>query len=167
MVKNMLLFIALNLVAVSFASFPERCEGVWSGQMKIHAYGNLIDSVNIEFTVEKIVDESWPTGWIWKTNYLSEKMPMTKDYKLFAHTTRADIFLLDEGNGVILTNYVTADKMYSVFKVGKTWLTSSYEFIGDKLVFEVTSGTVSKEKSKGVTNYTTDFVQRVELIKVK
>lgn len=148
----------------SSRSFPQRCEGNWKGTMHIWSKGQIRDSVDVVFTVAQSAEESG--RWIWKTEYLSEKMPMVKNYTLIEKAESSNEYLLDEGDGVVVTNYVFGNKMYSNFKVGKNWLTASYELIDELLIFEVSSGVVSKEKTTGVTNYTIDFLQRVELLKM-
>ncbi len=81
-------------------------------------------------------------------------------------TTSSHVLLLDEGDGVVLTNYLTGTKLYSNFVTEGILLGSSYEWIDEKLVFEVTSGKKRNEaEESGVTNFTVDFVQRVVLQK--
>ena len=53
--------------------FPDKCLGIWEGTMYIYGKGALRDSVQIEFTAAETDD---PKAWTWKTQYLSEKMPM-------------------------------------------------------------------------------------------
>lgn len=159
-------FSLIGLVTSVFAqSFPERCEGTWKGTMYIWSKGILRDSVGIVFTVNPLQGEV--LSWNWKTQYLSEIMPMTKNYTLIQSQNQENEFLMDEGDGVVLTNYVFENKMYSLFKVKNNWLTACYELRDDQLIFEVTSGEVSKVSSKGVTNYSFDFLQRVVLKKVQ
>jgi hypothetical protein len=118
-------------------SFPDQCIGTWKGMMYIYAYGNLRDSVQVDYI-------------------------MRRDPKS-AHT-----FLLDEGDGVVLTNYLTGTKLYSNFETEGILLGSSYEFIGGNLVFEVTSGKkLNEAEESGVTNFSVDFVQRVVLKKMR
>lgn len=158
-----LLLICLGFIPVSGKTqhFVEECEGVWFGSMQIYARGVLVDSVAVRLTVTPIPSEE--NRWVWNTEYLSDKMPMTKAYVLIQQSEST--FLLDEGDGVLLTNTVFGNKMYSLFKVDKTWLTASYELLGDTLIFEVTSGQRSKQKSKDAKNYSVDYVQRVVLKK--
>jgi len=165
--KRFVLFLLFTscIFSPSFAqSFPERCEGRWHGMMHIWSKGVLTDSVGIIFTVQPIANEV--RSWTWTTEYISEKMPMSKNYKLIQKSEQSNEYVMDEGDGVVLTNYVFENKMYSLFKVGKLWLTASYEFVAEYLIFEVTSGTKSKEKSKGVQNFSFDFLQRVRLTKL-
>jgi len=145
-------------------SFPDQCIGTWKGMMYIYAYGNLRDSVQVELSVAKIDDNSWK----WRTDYISEKMPVTKDYIMRRDAKSVHTFLLDEGDGVVLTNYLTGTKLYSNFETEGILLGSSYEFIGGNLVFEVTSGKkLNEAEESGVTNFSVDFVQRVVLQKIR
>lgn len=145
-------------------SFPEQCVGKWEGTMYIYAYGKLRDSVQVEFNVQVLDSNSWT----WKTDYRSEKLPVTKDYILRTDSKDVNTFLLDEGDGVMLTNYIVGNKLYSNFETEGILLTSSYEFVGKQLIFEVTSGKKQNEaEESGVTNYSVDFVQRVVFQKVK
>ena len=150
--------------AQSAPSFPDQCIGTWKGMMYIYAYGNLRDSVQVELSVAKIDDNSWK----WRTDYISEKMPVTKDYIMRLDPKSANTFLLDEGEDIVLTNYLTGSKLYSNFETEGILLGSSYEFMEGDLVFEVTSGKkLNEAEESGVTNFSVDFVQRVVLKKMR
>ncbi|MFM6935922.1 MAG: hypothetical protein ACKOXP_10795 [Flavobacteriales bacterium] len=173
--KNPVLVIILflSLVGNSFGqstnkkkmkSFHEQCIGKWNGTMYIYAYGKLQDSILVELNVQ-VLDSN---AWTWKTDHRSEKLPVTKDYILRKDSKNAQTFLLDEGDGVMLTNYIFGDKLYSNIETEGKLLTSSYEFVGRQLIFEVTSGKkLNEAEESGVTNYSVDFVQRVVFRKVK
>ena len=150
--------IAQSSVKKTTPSFPEQCVGKWKGIMYIYAYGNLRDSVQVELSVQ-VLDSN---AWTWKTDYRSEKMPITKDYILRKDSKAINTFLLDEGDGIILTNYLTGNKLYSNFETEGIFLTSSYELVDKRLIFEVTSGKkLNEAEESGVSNYSVDFVQRV------
>lgn len=68
-----------NYNAVHAQSFPDKCVGSWKGMMHISSRGSLKESVKVILTVAK---GSNPNEWTWETEYLSEKLPMTKDYVL-------------------------------------------------------------------------------------
>ena len=130
--------------------------------MQIYRYNSVVDSVKVRFTAAKT---DTPGTFIWKTDYLSEKRPMTKDYKLVVDDLSKDRYILDEGDGVQLIEYNVDNKLYCLFKVQDIYLTSTRELVGDKLIFEVTSGKELGEAA-GVTNYSFTNVQRVVLSKV-
>jgi len=158
-------FIFLSVDNRSFAQphFASTCEGKWEGIMYLYARGQLKDSVPVELLVQKT---SIPGTWIWKTNYLSSSYPMEKNYQLVLTDSVSQSYLTDEGDGVVLWNYLFNNKLYSVFEVQGVTLTSSYEVNGDQLIFEVTSGKKLEEKGE-VTNYSVLNLQRVVFKKVK
>ena len=135
------------------ASFPEKCLGIWAGTMHIYSRGSLVDSVPIKLNVTRT---NAPDTFIWKTEYLSEKFPMVKDYKLVISDAGKGVFKTDEGDGIILMDYLFENKLYSVFETQGILLTSTYEWLGNQIIFEVTSGkelqTTNSVKSYSVLN---------------
>ncbi len=140
-------------------SFPDRVVGTWTGIMYIYKEGSIRDSVTVRLTVSK---GATPGTWPWKTEYLSAKMPMTKDYVLRLVDPAKQTYVTDEGGGVELTDYLFDNKLYCVFETHGVLLTSSYELRGDELIFEVTSGKKLPGDSE-VLNYTIPNLQRVVL----
>lgn len=158
------------LAAVTFFSylsvpaqtlFPDKCIGTWNGVMKIYAKGKLRDSVSIKFTVARKND----TVWTWHTQYISAKMPVSKAYTLRLKNKAANEFITDEGDGILLNEYVSENKMYSQFETQGFYLTSTYELVAEHvLVFEVTSATKSMAGGgTDVINYSVNNIQRVVL----
>ena len=130
--------------------FVDKCLGQWQGTMYIYAQGKLRDSVAVRLSVKPTAD---PAAWQWKTEYLSAKMPMTKDYTLRLKDADKQVYVTDEGGGIELYDYL--------FETSGVMLTSSYELVGDTLVFEVTSGKKIDQPKAPVQNYTTANLQRV------
>jgi hypothetical protein len=151
--------IFITFVEISAQSFPDRLAGTWTGVMVIFKDGKVRDSVNVRFSVK---GSTTPNTWSWKTEYLSEKMPMTKDYTLKLSNEASQTYALDEGGGVVLYDYLFGNKLYCVFETEQIMLTSSYELRGAELIFEVTSGR-KIEGGTGVTNYTVQHLQRAVL----
>ncbi len=135
--------------------FPEQCIGVWEGTMYIYSGGLLRDSVRVQHTV-KPIDK---TSWIWKTDYRSEKLPMTKDYIL--RQLEPSVYVVDEGQNVIIPMRQAGNKLFSVFEVQGILLTSSYELMNGQLMFEVTSGKKNSAEDAQVGTYLINSVQRV------
>lgn len=152
-----LLFNAHNIFSQS--SFPQKCIGNWEGMMYIFQKGKLRDSVKIHFSVEAMGKNVWS----WKTEYLSEKFPMTKNYKMKITDSSSNRFMIDEGDGIYLYDYLFNNKLYSVFETHDILLTSTYELVkDDELIFEVTSGKKIEEPSnENVRNYSVEALQRV------
>jgi len=164
--KNIILiFILLFIMASTHAqSFPDKCVGTWMGTMHIFNRGSLKDSVKVILTVAK---GNQPNEWAWKTEYLSEKLPMTKDYVLRLKDAEKNIYVTDEKNGIELIDYLFNNKLYSIFETQGVFLTSSYELRDGDLIFEVTSGKKTSTSDQSVANYSVDNLQRVVLRKVQ
>ncbi|MEM6723536.1 MAG: hypothetical protein AAF598_05820 [Bacteroidota bacterium] len=137
--------------------FPEQCLGIWEGTMYLYSFNTVTDSVPVRFTAARTETEGTYT---WKTEYRSEKYPITKDYQLIVDDPETGKYLLDEGDGIVLIEYQVGNKLYSMFQLEKTYLTASTELIGDQLVFEVTSGK-AENTTQGIQNYSFTNVQRV------
>ncbi len=99
--------------------FPDQCIGKWSGMMQIWQRGELRDSVKVAFTVDRMTDSSWQ----WRMDYLSATRPLTKDYIL--RKKSATRFVTDEGDGILLDEFVFGNKMYCLFRVGAPTPTGS------------------------------------------
>jgi hypothetical protein len=154
-----LLAFVIAVAAPAQDLFPEKCLGVWKGTLYISQFGHVRDSVPVRFTVARLSADSWT----WKTEYLSSKMPMTKDYVLRLKDRDKQLFVTDEGGGLELTAYQVGNKLYSVFETGGILLTASYERRDTELIFEVTSGKKEAARHAEVTTFATSAVQRVVL----
>lgn len=92
---------------------------------------------------------------------------MTKDYILRLPDPTKNKYITDEGDGVELTDYLYGNKLYSIFETHEVFLTSTYELIGNELIFEVTSGKMEPITSSEIKTYSTDNLQRVVFKKKK
>ena len=154
-------FFIFLINATSKAQFVVR-EGKWKGKMKIYQESVALDSIDVIMSITPRIKDS---VWQWKTEYLSPKMPMTKDYELRVFDRKKGAYITDEGDGVLLSDYGFGNKLMSHFSTEGIMLTATYEWIGNRLIFEVTSGKADSNSSSGVTPYTIKHLQRGELIK--
>jgi hypothetical protein len=155
-----ILFSWLSLNAQT--SFPEKCLGIWTGTMHIYSRGSLVDSVPIKLNVTRT---NAPDTFVWKTEYLSEKFPMVKDYKLVISDAGKGVFITDEGDGIILMDYLFENKLYSVFETQGILLTSTYKWLENQIIFEVTSGK-ELQTTHGVKSYSVLNLQKAILRKM-
>jgi hypothetical protein len=152
----------ISTAVFSQTLFPDRCIGKWSGMMQIWQRGELKDSVKVAFTVARLTDSSWQ----WRMDYLSPSRPMTKDYVL--RKKSATRFVTDEGDGILLDEFVFGNKMYCLFKVGGSTLTAVYELLGNgEMLFEVTSAGAPTPTGSGVENFQVTSVQKVLLKRLR
>lgn len=165
LLKNLLfaaLFSLASFTAFSQELFPNRCLGQWQGTMHLYYEGILRDSVPLRFTVAPIDSVSWT----WRMEYLSDKLPMTKDYILRIKDKQRQVYVTDEGDGIELQDYLFGNKLYSVFETGGILLTASYEWRGNELIFEVTSGKKADNTAAEVQSHPVSSVQRAVLRRV-
>jgi hypothetical protein len=167
--KKIAFLILCLLFAISASygqhTFVKACLGNWKGTMYIYSRGVLKDSVLVKFTVAKTEK---PDAWIWKTEYLSPKQPMVKDYVLRTRDAAKGHYLTDEGGGIELLDYLFDNKLYCVFETSNIVLTSTYELrSSNELIFEVTSGKKVSEGNAPVINYSVDNLQRVVFRKME
>lgn len=101
----LLLFVSIVFLSnISFSQiyFPDRCKGNWKGMMYIYQKGVLKDSVGILFSVTP--EEK--NNWNWKTEYLSDKFQLIKNYTLKLENTTSNRYVVDEGGGILLYDYL-------------------------------------------------------------
>lgn len=153
-------FSSLLFSAQGQDKFPDRCIGRWGGTLYMYNNGIIRDSVEVLLTIAPIND----TSWIWKTEYLSQKQPLVKDYQL--KYLEKNVFITDEGEGIELLNYQFENKLFSTFETQGIYLTAKYELIDDNLIFELTSGK-KKNEANSITNYSIDAVQYIRFSRMK
>lgn len=143
--------------AISQTNFAQKCEGNWKGMMYIYQTGQLRDSVEVTLLVKPESKDVWT----WRLDYLSKKLPMTKDYKM--KFVAPYVYNMDEGEGLELRFVQHDNKLYSIFEVQKILLTSTYELTpNNTLILEVSSGTeVKVGTSTDVRNFQTTSLQKV------
>ena len=142
--------------------FPDRCLGVWEGTMHIYSKGVLRDSVRVRRTIRRIDS----TSWTWRTDYLSEKAPATKDYVLRWIDRAGSEFVVDEGGGIEIPTYLSGNRLYSVFETSGFLLTASEELTSGGLFFEVVSARRSGKPDAPVGTFQVGAVQRVHMRRV-
>lgn len=157
--KCIFLFVLLCVGGFSQSQILKKWHGNWAGTMFIYGKGKLRDSVEVVLTVAPINDSTLT----WKTEYKSISQPMAKDYKMKLLDSEKGIYGTDEGGGLVLTNYLVDNCLYSVFEVQEILLTATYRLEGDFILFEVTSGKKDQAGMQGVFNYSVGNVQKVLL----
>jgi hypothetical protein len=156
-----LMMVLASLTTEAQDQFPDRCIGVWEGTMYIYSKGVLRDSVRVRRTIRRIDSVSWT----WRTEYLSEKMPATKDYVLRRCDASSNEFVVDEGGGVEIPGYLTGNRLYSVFETSGFLLTAAEELTPEGLLFEVVSARRSGKPDAPVGTFQVGAVQRVLLVR--
>ncbi len=143
--------------------FPEQCAGEWQGNTVIFRNGVPMDTIPCGMSIAQVVSDSI---WTWKTTYYGAS-PVIKDYRMILPDRNTNYYILDEGDGLELRSYQSGSSMYSNFAVQGSLLTSRYTLDEGKLIFEITSGSISDTTANDILNYSIPIVQYSELTRVK
>ena len=157
--------LAQNAEREQTAFLPDDWSGVWTGTMDLYQGQTLTDTVPVRMTIARLPEKD--RVWTWKTEYISDKYPITKDYVLLLEDPESNKYTLDEGDGILLYEYQWGEKLYSAFEVQGNHLVSTYEMVGEHLVFEITSGKKMEGETEGVTSFSVLNLQRVVLTREK
>ena len=149
-----MLMITATETAYAQQNFGSHCTGNWKGTMYMYSKGILSDSVPVTLNVTPQNDSVFQ----WKMDYLSAKMPVTKDYHLIYKG--GNHYQFDEGDGVKIDTYLFVNRLISVFETEGILLTSLYEWNKDELYFEVSSGNKSRSNTE-VQSYQIGFLQNI------
>lgn len=109
------------------SSLPAEWHGEWRGTLHI-AERNV--EIPMGLDVRPIEGRD---AWTWTITY-AEQPP--RDYTLVP-TERANRFVIDENNGILLDMRLDQRVMTSAFAVGEILIISRYELVGDTLVNEI------------------------------
>lgn len=159
--RFMLVFVLLACTFPSNGQILKSWHGEWKGVMHMYKQGMQTDSVPIVLEVRPISD----SVLVWKTSYLSVKMPMVKDYTMKVIDPAKGHYATDEGEGLLLDTYLFDNSLYSVFEVQDILLTATYRLKGNEIIFEVTSGRKAGKVPGDVNNYSVNFLQKAILKK--
>lgn len=139
--------------------FPEIWKGKWSGELKIFIGEGLKQSLPMELHILPI-DSS--EKWSWTIIYGEDKVAGKRDYQLIPKDPAKGIWQVDEQNSILLEAYLFDGKLFERFEVMDNLLTTTTELQGDKLVWEIISGSLSKTTATGNTIDGTDTIPEVK-----
>lgn len=173
---SLLIFILTNLDAQS--NFPKEWLGTYSGDMYLEYLDGIKDTIPVTFD---LLPTDSLNHWTYKMTYNSKKWgTMVKDYEIFWNDSlkSANLFLLDEKDGIYIQEVFMNNRFYSHFEVEGGHFISLLERKGKDLYFEIrctdgTKGLVSKSEKDAegntyqVSNYFQYTVQYVLLKKTK
>ena len=145
------------------SAFPGSWEGVWEGTLLIYRQNQLVDSVEMNLTIEPTDADS---VWIWTTKYETTDPEVIKDYRLIIVNPEAGEYVVDEQNGIRLQSTLMGNQLVSMFRVGEMWLYTRYEKEEEELLFEVTYGDLSEGKAEVISDLVKG-TQRTRMRKVR
>ena len=169
------LIIIFFLIQFSFGqeidneSFPESYFGVYKGELNINA-----GAVTKTFPMEFHLLSSDSTGiYKYMLVYGSGDVAEYRKYALIEKDKEHGIYLLDELNGIQLDCRIVENKMYFLFQVNDSLLTTFITFEKDQLYFEIIATDLKNKNTSGgqdeetpeVLSYPIGVVQKAILFK--
>jgi len=155
---QLIVLLSLLIISKVHAQQLPFTEGKYIGTMYIQKMGKTIDSFPSVLTIKTIKPDSI---WQWKTEFLSPKMPVVKNYLLKIKDLSRGVYITDEGEGIELVNYLFGNKMFSQFETAGFFLTANYEWKDDEIIYELTSSSKIKRSNNDVYSYNITTLQKV------
>jgi hypothetical protein len=151
--------------------FPAEFLGIWKGKLLIYKGENVTNT--IEMSVEHLPTDTAGV-YIWSIIYGTEDTGKRPYYLRTVDATKGH-YQIDEKNGIVLDSYFVGGKLVSHFLVQGNRLTTSYELVGEEMIFEVIVTKEEKPTITGdigpeippVTSYLVSGYQKAILKKVK
>lgn len=172
---NTIFFVLLSLCAQimccqnTTAVFPDDYFGIYSGTLEIHSkHGS--QSIPMEFHFQ-------PTDSVGKYSYTlvyeGDFGRQERAYHLIEQNKERGEYVVDENNGIILDDKVLGNRMYALFEVGGSLLTTFITFEDDTMIFEIVASNkddrrvtfADNEDKTEVISYPISTVQRAVLQK--
>ncbi|MDF2379931.1 hypothetical protein JMG10_00525 [Nostoc ellipsosporum NOK] len=166
----LLLFVLFKLSAHSQSGFPEKWKGHWKG--KIAWYKTGADTATMIDMQLKIFPTDSAHNWTWQLIYGNAEQD-DRPYTLIAKDTAKGLWVIDENNGIVLTQYWVGNRFTGIFTVQGTTILNSYYLDKDELVVEfyVTAQKPSQTTGMGTTDsplvdsYPVRAIQRGRLVR--
>jgi len=144
----MLIALALTLIPMDTpvnAGLPADWHGRWTGTLKITPVEGKEQETPMELTIEPLKDSK---NLRWQIIYGEGKKAPVRDYELQPQE-KANHFVIDEKNGILVDAWLTGGVLHSQFVVADSLIAVRYERAGDVLRFSLTaSGTKEPRESK-------------------
>lgn len=170
MIKFFLSIIFMGGLYTGYAQeFPKSWEGKWRGELNIYDSKSVKPVMNLQMELEiKPVTDSI---WSWNIHYITEK-PDLREYEL---RKTGNQWIIDEKNGIRLTQTLIGNRLSSSFSLGKTLLISSYWLENNQMNFEIVvtnldplSATgLGNEESPAVSNHPVNTYHRAVMQRVE
>ncbi len=125
--------------------FPDDFFGVYKGNLEIKSPKGM-QAIAMEFHLQ-------PTDSIEKYEYrivyIVDGTPQERHYNLFAIDAEKGEYVVDENNGILIPAKQFDNRLYSIFEVQNNLLTTTLEFRGHDMVFEIVMSNKVNQKISG------------------
>lgn len=139
--KNILFLIvflgwSLYTEAQTKPDFPGSWQGNWTGELTIYKENQVQQKVPMVLEIKRIDSVRYSFALV----YGPDKEKGRRPYELVIKNAAKGEYVIDEKNSIQMEAYLFGNKLFCWFSVAGNTLLSTYEKVGDSLVFEVISG---------------------------
>ncbi len=137
--------------------FPKQWEGEWEGTLRIFDSKSLQPTTSLQMKLE--IQPIKDSIWSWKIQYVNAQPEKTDVRAYELHQTKnPSKWMIDEKNGIQLTQTFIGNRLSSSFSLDKTLLLASYWFENNALQFEIVVTHFEIETLTGLGETTSPFV---------
>lgn len=147
--KFVLFSVLVSQVALTQDNFPDDFLGIYKGTLKIDSQRGKQD-FPMEFHLLK-TDTTDRYQYI--IVYGEGEQKQTRNYHMIVKDKEKGEYVVDENNGIILTNKRFGNTLYSLFEVNDNLLTTFITFEKDQVIWEIT---FAPKKEKEISYATAD-----------
>lgn len=140
-------------------AFPQSWFGNWVGTLQIYNAKGLAQSIPMELVMNKTDEQG---VYQWNIIYGEDREKGMRPYLLRTIDAAKGLYQCDELNSIKMESYLLGDKLFCNYSVMGNWMTSTYEKVGDTMIFEIIFG-----KEKPVSETGGEVVKGDTIPKVK
>lgn len=122
---------------IGASNFPESWFGYWEGELNIYRESKIVQTIPCAL---EMGPTDQPDRFVWAIIYGEDVVEGRRDYELVLKDKEKGLYVNDEKNSIFLESYQMGNKLVSRFEVMGTMLFSSYEKVGENMIFEIWSG---------------------------
>lgn len=130
-------------------SFPETYFGIYEGDLYITSQ-NGTTNIPMEFHLLPIEGEK--DKYQYTIVYITNEIRQERQYTLITKDAEKGVYTIDENNGILLDAKVWTNKLYSMFEVQGSLLTTQLTFEADHMIFEITFSRKEVANKSGTTD---------------
>lgn len=114
--------------------FPDDWLGYWTGDL--HIYNENGKSMTVPMALDN-APTSIDSIWTWAIIYGEDTIAGRRDYELQVVDRSKGHYIVDEKNSIFLDAFLLDNSLISTFKVGGSYLQSTYELQGEDMLFSI------------------------------
>lgn len=115
-------------------TFPDDWLGYWTGDL--HIYNESGKTMTVPMALDNAPTDV-DSVWTWAIIYGEDTIAGRRDYELNIVDRSKGHYVVDEKNSIFLDAFLLDNSLISTFKVGENYLQSTYELVGEEMLFSI------------------------------